>query len=160
MSVKDLAKMMLIYQYLHMTKTRTKKVDDAYKKIKKKLNHIFTYNKALYDEANKLQGETYKTAWDNSFVKSDGKFVSMGAFIQAIYDTVEIQNLVGDKVMRKAIDSYYFDRNDTHDEKEIEEQANILADECIRLFDGERVSLFKRKLTILKQNRIIEGKVA
>jgi len=156
MKTKDLAKMMLIYQYLHMTKKPTKAVQNTYSKIRKKLDHIHKHNKALYDEANKLQGETYLKAWNNSFEKSDGKFVSMGTFIQAIYETVESQNLVGEKVMRKCIDSYFFDRNDTHDEYEIEEQANLLADACINIFDGEKKNRFKTRLTILKQNNIID----
>ena len=155
MTVTDLAKWLLIYQWVYMTKKKTKAVQSLTKKLKKKLTHIYTYKRDLYNEATELQKKVYSDAWEAVYgSKTATEYISMGLVSFALYDSLNDQSLIGKKVMDKALDSFYFARMDNVDELALETNTNKLSDKLIELFDGKKSNPFKTKIATMKLDKV------
>ena len=162
--VKNLSKMMLIYQWLWMAEKKNKVVQNTIKKFKVSLSKTMSYKSKLYFEAQASQRDLYTKAWNSVFTKGQEKVISISALTQAIYETVDKEfadKMIGRRVMEKTIDSFFFADGKNYKELtdlEIEASSKLLTDAVLELYDGKKISAFKRRMTIVKQNQIIEGK--
>jgi len=139
LNTKDLAKMMLIFNFLYQTKKPTKPVQQVILKMKKTIRKIFQNRLEFYEEADALQKDLYKKAWNNTMnEKTDGQYMSLGSLITILFSSVQSQTLIGMRVLEKAIDSYYFAESGGKDDYQLEQQSSILANEFLRLIDGEK----------------------
>jgi len=140
-----------------MTKKRTPVVEKALKQLKKKFTKIKNHTPKFYDEADSLQKKVYKEAWFNTG-NNDTRYISMGYFILALYQSIGDYKIISDNLMDKVLTSYQYAKNGGHDEYEMEKESGILANEVLRLLDGDKevITPFKRRMTILRQNRILE----
>ena len=156
---KQIMKLMLIYQYLYMTKQPTSIVSKAISTLKRSINKIKKYESDLFNKLHKEQMSIYKQAWQNTF-GDDGKTLSMGTFIQVLYESCDkkvFNKWIGSKVMEKVIDSYFFAKTIEGKEYETEQTARNLAEEILNLLGEPVENKLKTKFTILAQNKIIEG---
>ena len=161
MTVKTLAKLILIYNYLYITKQPTKIVQKHIIKFKKSFTTILKNRPDFYKKADTLHSQVYRDAWRNTTGPDDEtRLVSLGHFIQVIWESInEPQKLITERQIDKILSSYYFSRSDNLNELQMEQEANKLGNEVVKLLDGEKgISKFQRRLTILKQNKRVEGK--
>jgi len=158
--VKNIAKELLVYQYIYMTNNKTKIARQARTKYRVILSKILTNQESLYKEARALQKEIYTKAWNECFEEREsGYYLSLGTFMSLIWNSIEEKPLVGRAFMDKLFMSYEHCHNDKCDDYEIESNSTMLAEACLRLIDGDKgVSPFQRRMNIIRNNRIIEGK--
>jgi len=161
---KDLAKLILVYQWLYSTDKPTRPVSSLTTKLKKKFAVIMSNQKEMFMKNVRYQDEIYAQAWAKTMSDNDDKLVSLGLMIGRVVETIDdkvLAKYAGLKVFEKAIDSYYFAKNSHLDDADLEEQATILVDSILEGFDGKKKDMkVKRMLFNVNNNRIIEGKNA
>jgi len=154
---KNLAKILLIYNYLYMTKNRNSIVNKTLKALKRSLNVIRNSESDMFEKVRKEQICVYEQAWNNTF-GDNGKTLSLGTFIQIIYESCDkkiTNKWIGQKLMEKTIDSYFFAKTIEGKEYEIENTARNLAEEVLKLLGEPIENKLKTKFTILAQNKIV-----
>jgi len=133
-----LVKIMLIYEFLYITDNKTKIVDKTVKQLKKYLRNILMYQEISYRASEAKKKEVHSKAWDTVFGSMEtSKIISIGCFLQELYDSDNFSNVIGKKNMDKVLTSYFFsDKFD--DELTMERNSIALATEVLKLLDGEK----------------------
>lgn len=157
MTDKDLAKMILIYRFIASTNEPTRIVQDAKRKLQVAFSKMYTYKEETYLRIKDISDKAYTQAWKDVFGgdKNKGADVSLGIIIVNIWHSVEKQNLIGSKVMQRAIDSY-FGVKEQAGQTEAEINSNKIADRFRELVGDSLMSPLARRKIILEQNMILE----
>jgi hypothetical protein len=155
-----LVKWMIIYSFICTTDEPTKIVTTIRRKLKNRLSHLYTYKEVEYVEAKEHREIVYQEAWEKAYGNYTRKVeISLGTLIMGLYHSIDDSSkpLVGKKQMEKLIDSYLCAKDTKGNMLEVEKESNRLLDILLKMLDDKPdISPFKRRLTILKQNRIIE----
>ena len=149
--VIKLAKVMLLYEFLYITTNKTKIVDRTVKNLKRYLRNILMHQKALYRASEAKKEEVHSKAWNTIFGSMEtSKVISLGIFIQDIYESEDMSLIVGKKTMDKVLSSYFF--SDKHDDEvTMEKNSNLLAKEVLKLLDGEKeLTPFQKRMQEMK----------
>ena len=158
MTDNELAKMLLIYQYVFMTENPNKASKAVRSKMKLKLRHLLTHQEDRYNRAKEIQQRVYKEAWNNLFVVGEGTYISLGTFMTKLYNSIPKQNLVGHMVMKRMFDSYHHCESKHKlsevEEADMESNAMRLAVEVLRLL-GETVTSPLRSMRLNHKNNMI-----
>ena len=160
--VKNLSKMMVVYQMLYMTTDSTRAIRSALATLKLNFRQILTHQEKLYREAEKHQIELYDKAWNLCFVKGTGQVIEIGTIAGLVYASIDekaASKMIGKKKMDRVLVSYFLASEDPSDAYEVESRSTMFADKIIEMYDGKKaISPLKAKIYAMKQNMIIEGK--
>ena len=78
------------------------------------------------------------------------RVISIGIFIQSIYESDNFKDVVGGKKMDKVLSSFFFS-NTVNDEATMEKNSNLLAKEVLKLLDGEKeLTTFQKRMQEIK----------
>jgi len=152
----------LIYVIGHDIKEKTPKVDKLLKQIKKGLNKL---PRADYVDNAKSTHNAWEKARQSIVSKDDVIYTKIGELYMALYNAIDekYQNIYyTDKTFTSMINSFESHHKKYNDDKELEYTHNgrDLANAFLREIGVEVKSKLKTRATIIKQNLIIEGKVA
>ena len=160
--VKAISKMMICYQLMWMTKDRTKPIEAARSSLKVFFRKVLTNQEEVYKEAEKYQIELYDEAWNLTFKEGEGQMLEVGKIVALVYQSIDgeaADKMIGRKKMEKALTSYDLAREDEDDALIVETKTFMFAEKIIQMYDGKKeLSAFERRMIIILQNRIIEGK--
>ena len=146
-----LVKIMLIYEFLYITDNKTKIVDKTVKNLKKYLRHTLFHQTDLYRASEAKKKEVHSKTWNTVFGNMEtSKIISIGIFIQDLYESENMTNIIGSKTMDKVLSSYFF--SDKHDDEAVmEKNSTLLAKEILRLLDGEKeLTQFQKRMQEMK----------
>lgn len=163
MTKVELAKIIMIYEFVYMTENPNKVSQEVRSKLKKKLRHILTNQEELYNEAKELRKKAYEDAWYSLFNKGEEAYVSLGNFMAKVYNSMDKQKLIGHKLMKRLFDSYHHcdsDKKLTEQQKiEMETNSYRLAKRFLEELGETVESPLTRMRLNIKNNLIIEGKI-
>ena len=146
-----LVKIMLIYEFLYITDNKTKIAQGAVKTLRKYLSNVLTYQETLYRASESKKKDIYSKSWDTVFgAMETSRVISIGIFIQSIYESDNFKDVIGDKKMDKVLSSFFFS-NTVNDEAIMEKNSNLLAKEVLKLLDGEKeLTPFQKRMKEIK----------
>ena len=160
--IKNLSKIMIVYQMMYMSDKCTAPVGAVIKALKLQFRKVLTNQEKLFKEAEKHQIELYDKAWNLCFEPDTGQVIDIGTICSLVYESVDTEfadKIIGKKKMEKALVSYYLAKEDPRDALEVEQRSIMFAEKIIEMFDGKKeMTSFQKRMIINKQNRIIEGK--
>ena len=164
----NLSKMLIVYQWLYMTEQPTAAVTAGIKKFQAVFRPLMKKHEKMWLKCRTHQKDLYAKAWENTEEESDGRTLSVGLMVTKLYQSIpqkEANKYIGKKAMERVTDSYFFAEIHDKDRVEIEKHANILVDEIIRLYDGEKakspladkVRRLKAIKALKEKDKLLEG---
>ena len=158
--VKNLSKMMIVYQMLYMTEKPSGIIQAAIRSLKLSMRKVLTNQEEVYREAEKYQIKLYEDAWKLCFEPNSGYVIEIGTIAGKIYESIdkkEASKYIGSGKMDKVLTSYFIHGKDPDDAYTVESRSTMFAEKIIELYDGKKkITAFQRRMNILKGNKIIE----